>query len=209
MKNKTLSLIPLLLIVFSFNSCIEIIEHYTFRADGSGSMTIELEMKEIKDLMQQVKNDANMEYNGIKFEKEEAHLKDIEGISNIKSTSDLDSFNFKLYFNFSSIESLNKALEAIYDSKNAEHITYHKKDFIIEHAIPSSFQTAQKEIDPSKREELLSKVKYTLDLTFEKEIKKVVSDGSVRKTKNQVYISASLDSIAKLPDLLHAQIKLK
>lgn len=209
MNSKRLNLALMLVLTLMNTSCLEIIEHYRFRADGSGTFSIELDLKEVKELMQEVKNDANMEYKAIKFEKEELRLGAVDGISNIVTTPNLELYNFQMSFDFTSIIALNNALNTLYESENLTYVMWKKNNFSIKHKLPSSFITAQRELSDSLSTSILAGVRYSLDLQFNQGIKKVSSEALIVQSEQTALIRTSLDSLAHQPDLLNTQIKLK
>lgn len=153
MKNhKNLLLTLLMLVSLGLSSCLHIVEEVTFHNKGNGSYKMNLDMSEIKGMMDMFEG---MESDSTAAEGEEAEapaaednsmaqmgseisgvantLKTIPGITNVVEINDTTTFQFGYSFDFNSVETLNKALKVInkekYDSKVEEVYKFNGKSF--------------------------------------------------------------------------------
>jgi hypothetical protein len=125
--------------------CLHVEEQVTFRKNGSGTYVINLDMSEMKGMMDMMKSMADdpsaseMEgagdftQLGQQLSSVKASIEGIQGISNVRETNDTSSFKFGYAFDFSNVDALNRALRIInkekYDSKSGAIFAYTGKDF--------------------------------------------------------------------------------
>lgn len=152
MKNhKSLLLTLLMLVSLGLTSCLHIVEEVTFHNKGNGSYKMNLDMSEMKGMMDMLKGmetdsaavaegeeapaeeDNSMAQMGSEISGVASTLKTIQGITNVVEVNDTSNFQFGYTFDFNSVETLNKALKVInkekYDSKVEEIYKFNGKSF--------------------------------------------------------------------------------
>lgn len=154
MKNyKSLLLTLLMLVSLGLSSCLHIVEEVTFHNKGNGSYKMNLDMSEMKGMMDMLKgmetdstavaegeeaeapaeDDNSMAQMGSEISGVAGTLKTIQGITNVVEINDTTNFQFGYSFDFNSVETLNKALKVInkekYDSKVEEVYKFNGKSF--------------------------------------------------------------------------------
>ena len=135
----------LLLTTLLLTSCFEIKEEISMNADGSGNMTLTLNLSQSKQ------NLANFlkggEFQGQKLPTKEEILQkldeaktvlaSIKGLSNLKNTTDFENFIFTFSGNFTNIEVLNTAVNVLTEKMNetpypvekVKHFNYSNNSF--------------------------------------------------------------------------------
>ncbi|NMM49549.1 hypothetical protein [Marinigracilibium pacificum] len=139
----------LLAIVVTMSSCFNFKETIFLKKNGSGTYTFTIDMSALKPMMEAFQNmadSADSEADGEggptdmtkKFDKDMVKdkeiLESVEGITNVESISDEDTFIFGLKFDFDNVNSLNTALNKMNKSENEdfeerEFFQYNKKSF--------------------------------------------------------------------------------
>jgi len=123
---RSLRLIVLLLCLpLIFSSCFEIIEEITMRPDGSGDMTITINLSQSKTkvasilLMDSINGYKVPSKQMIQREVNEAvaDLKKMPGISNVKSTIDFNNYMGTLTFSFKEIANINNISKKILETQ--------------------------------------------------------------------------------------------
>jgi hypothetical protein len=115
----------LLLLLVVFSSCLTIEEHYTFRGDGSGTMTYVVDMsgmgEMMDDLERMTKEAAGPEEPVMDLDEEAAALRLLPGISRVKVVSSKEWVR-SVRFRFRDIDALNAALNVLMpDSSGVAH----------------------------------------------------------------------------------------
>lgn len=139
MLKKLRSVIILIFIPFIFSSCFEIIEEITMRADGSGDMTITINLSQSKTkvasilLMDSINGYKVPSKQMIQREVNEAvaDLKKMPGISNVKSTTDFTNYIGTITFSFKEVANINNISKKILETQkikttNVSTYTYNK-----------------------------------------------------------------------------------
>lgn len=125
MIKKLRFLILLVSLPFLFSSCFEIIEEITMRQDGSGDMTITINLSQSKTkvasilLMDSVNGYKVPSKQMIQNEINEAvaNLKKMPGISNVKSTSDFTNYIGTIRFSFKEVANINNVSKTLLDAQ--------------------------------------------------------------------------------------------
>jgi len=125
MLRKLRFFLVLIFIPFVFTSCFEIIEEITMRADGSGDMTITINLSQSKTkvasilLMDSINGYKVPSKQMIQREVNEAvaDLKKMPGISNVKSTTDFTNYIGTITFSFKEISNINNISKKILETQ--------------------------------------------------------------------------------------------
>lgn len=113
-------LFPIVVILLTFSSCIEIIEEIHINDNKSGSLSYRLESSQIGFLM----NNLSKVFNATIEEQLQEKVKEIaillkqqEGIYNVDITIDPNSMDYELYCEFADSKKLNTALYKVFGYK--------------------------------------------------------------------------------------------
>ena len=131
-----------LLIVLSFaylwvlNSCITIEENYTFKKNGSGTMEYKMDMGKMMEQMGQLMDMSQMEGGNplgksASFKEVEGQLKNIAGISKVKTVEDNKKYIYSISFKFKNLAAMNEAMNLIMLKKtkdDPEFFTFVRKE---------------------------------------------------------------------------------
>jgi hypothetical protein len=121
-------------------SCFEIIEEVSFNKDGSGSVTLTMNLSKSKTrlnsimLLDSVNNYKVPSQTEIKNQIAEAlrKVKEIQGISNVKNSSDFNEYIFTVSCDFTNVEALNSVISKFSSKKDAaiikqqQHFNFNK-----------------------------------------------------------------------------------
>lgn len=115
----------LIFIPFLFSSCFEIIEEITMRPDGSGDMTITVNLSQSKTKVASILMMDSI--NGYKVPSKQtiqkeinaavANLKKMPGISNVKSTTDFTGYIGTISFSFKEVSNINNVSRSILEAQ--------------------------------------------------------------------------------------------
>ncbi len=149
---------------FLFSSCFEIIEEITMRADGSGDMTITVNLSQSKTkvasilLMDSINGYKVPGRQTIQKEVNEAvaNLKKMPGISNVKSTTDFNNYIASISFSFKEVSNINNISKNILEAQkikttNISTYTYNRntgtftRDYKYYNTAKSEFNKLKKE----------------------------------------------------------------
>jgi hypothetical protein len=129
---------PVIILCFSilFTSCFEITEEVDMNNNGSGNVTLTVNLSESKDnlkaywKMDQVqgvevpkKTEIDEEIQNVK-----KALSAVKGISNVTTTADYDEFVFTISGSFDNVKTLNKGINAVVSELNRTPMPTIKKD---------------------------------------------------------------------------------
>jgi len=139
MLRKLKFILVLVCLPFFFSSCFEIIEEITLRPDGSGDMTITINLSQSKTkvasimLMDSINGYRVPTKQTIQREINEAvaDLKKMPGISNVKSTADFTNYIGTITFSFKEVANINNISKKILEAQkiktsNVSTYTYNK-----------------------------------------------------------------------------------
>jgi hypothetical protein len=128
---KRLPFICFAFLLIGLSSCLEITEQVHMRANGSGQFTFTVDMQEAKPLLEMARNfssEANPEAikSDLSTGMDEAHtrLQKIKGITQPTLIKSEDGLLSGLTFEFANVESLNKAINALQNSKGEKQEDY-------------------------------------------------------------------------------------
>ena len=140
---KKLRFIPAAIMLFalSLQSCFEIREILTINKDGSGSFSMIIDLSQVKSMLEGLGGGeegetaspfADMQE---QFESTRASLEQIEGISNISFTSEMEGYVVRSSFDFASMEALNRGMGVVYEQDGesegmTEYYKLTKKNFV-------------------------------------------------------------------------------
>ncbi|WP_051293189.1 hypothetical protein [Olivibacter sitiensis] len=138
MKNTTRVVIfqmALLLICVSLSACFEVLEEVNLRKDGTGSMTITLNLSQSKSkvssvlLLDSVNGHKVPSRNEMDRQMKEMtdKLRGMDGISQVTSRMDFNNYIATIGFSFDQVERLNQISQMIFDQlklKDQRHISY-------------------------------------------------------------------------------------
>jgi len=125
MWNKHKTLLLLLCLPFLFSSCFEIIEEISMNADGSGAMTLTLNLSQSRNkvasvlMMDSVNGYKVPSRTKIKQEMDEAvaRLRKMPGISNVKSSLDFNNYIGSISFSFREVGNINNITREILEAQ--------------------------------------------------------------------------------------------
>lgn len=106
---------------FSLTSCFDIIDEVNLNTDGSGDMTLTVNLSKSKTkiasvmLLDSINNHKVPSKNDIELALEEAvnYLNDRNGISNVTKTADYKNYIFSINYHFNSVENINSAIKEL------------------------------------------------------------------------------------------------
>jgi len=129
-----ISSIVLLMSFFLFTSCFEIIEDVQVKKDGSGQVSLTVNLSQSKTKLHSIMLLDSI--NGYKIPNEKdiknyfdtisTTLKQTRGISNVQSQLDFDAFVFSVSCNFTDTQALNQVLMQLSTKEEATKIQHHK-----------------------------------------------------------------------------------
>jgi len=140
---KKLWLFTLLCMSLSLTSCFELLEQINVNADGTGEMTITLNMHESKDKLQKFmelengmagyKPPERKEMDAF-FSKVVETVSAVEGIKDVKSDIFYEDFIFSISASFDDVESMNEAVNSFTTGMSRGMISF-ENDYIYEDGI--------------------------------------------------------------------------
>lgn len=204
MKNLFLFLIPLLL----FSSCVEIVEEITINADKSGSVTFKLDMGSIGGFAMNM-GDSYMQGTLLEQVKKlpetvASTLKDIKGLSNIKSVTNSGGL-YSVSFDFKNEKDLNNALYKLLDVKKPfwapNYIRIKKHKVIKKNYAPVLRLFVKKYKDQLKDASILKLVDYKAEFNLPSAVKKFSN-----KTSTLSGDKTNLEFKCTLEDLLTTKV---
>ncbi len=189
LKKKHLLFFLIIVISFSMTSCINFIEHVLFHKNGSGTYTASIDMSKLGDMIKSLGDDADAE-TGLgemnnEFKKASRKIEAQEGVTNVRTDFDEESFKMSISFDFQDIDALNRGMSAYYhDSERdgnevQQHIFFTKGRKSITRTSYSKLTEALTEalkedgevtMDPAV---LLGDMYFQLEMSFEGGIKSV------------------------------------
>ena len=202
-------------------SCITIEENYFIKKDGSGSYEFKIDMSEMMSMMaamggpEAMGENAQVPTDDMDFEKEIEDLKKIEGISNIKSTTDTEKGIMSFSFDFKNFDALNQARVNSLDKTTEQSLTKEGNKITLHHlapekltendALPADSAAAQ------MAQGMLTQIKYNINFNIEGGAKSIITDANSNfKTSNKevFQLQGSLKDLTDTPDFMNAVIEL-
>lgn len=189
-KFRSLWVILLAAITLSASGCLHIIEEVTVNKNGSGTYKLTIDMAEVKNMMNMLKDmgdeagedneeeetsgaetDNAMANLGSELSNVTGLLKKVQGLSNIKEIQDTSVYLFGYSFDFANQESLNKALKIInkekYETKTEEVFRFKGKSFerLNVGDIGAQMQKAMSESEDEENTEMIKM--FFSDMTYQ------------------------------------------
>lgn len=135
MKN-TIKSFSIFCFALLFTSCFEITEEVDMNNNGSGDVTLTVNLSESKDNLKaywemdevqgvEVPKKAEIE---AEIQKVKTALAGVKGISNIKTSADYESFIFTISSSFDNVKTLNKGINTVVSKLNRMPVPIIKKD---------------------------------------------------------------------------------
>lgn len=210
--------------LFSFTSCIEIIDDLSINEDGSGTFkyTVNLSSSKVKlnsylalDSLDGKRVPSLEEIKGY-VNDVVSSLKSQEGISNLSIESNYSDFIFKLSLDFNSVDELQAAIKAVAQENSKkrylEELNHNWLDYsggTLSRSIPKMNIERAKNLSEEETK-LLKEGTYTSITRFEREVER--SDNSkavLAKNKKAVMVRTDAYSLSQKHQLLDNVIYLK
>jgi len=212
----------LLVFTLLFTSCFEVREEIKVNSNGSGNALLTINMSQSKD---NLANYMKMgEVNGVelpttaKVEAEITKIKEelakMDGISNVKHTSDYDEFIFVISGDFSNVKALNKAINSLAkDANKSQYPTVIEDNYAF---TPGQFSRLfAYKIDKTMYDKLGTMERFMLETAkmvgiyrFDKTVKSFSNKSAkLSPTKKAVMLETSIADIAKGVVTLENKIK--
>ncbi len=195
-QNKIFYIVSLLLLT----SCLTIEEDLQINKDGSGKAKIAIKFSDLKENIDKISPEQS-DFNFTLLKAKNDSLQHIKGVSNVSMNSNTQFLEFSLKFDFASIQSLNLAMQAIWDIEE-DYIKQKGKKITV-----SPFETVQiknKVINSQHAEEILGNTHYELKITTES-ISGVKSELSPVTTDTTLAIKKNLNDL--IPSKLSTNFK--
>jgi len=207
MRSKTL-LTSVFCVILLLSGCITIEEHYSFKKNGSGTMSYVVDMTEMGEMMDSFSDD--MEAAGGSVEETEAKdpfndipmsgladsLRTVPGISKVKYEQD-GEYYYKITYAFKDLVALNKALNILMSEKEqtTDHVFFRREGNKLirthnESAEELGNEFADGEEGGEEAMEMLKMMKYEMSYKFKEELEDVqcnISEGAVLNDNNKSY----------------------
>lgn len=219
-------------LLIGLTGCITIEENYTFKKNGSGTMTYVIDMSEMGNMLASLgdgesKSDEGTELGNMDMGGHEAGLKTIAGISKVKMDK-RDKWVQKLTFNFADIAALNRALNQLMpDSNGTSHEFFKWEGGTLvrtsnRHAYDiSSTMANEASVDEEEGEDgeesgfdmagMLSSMKYKYSFKFKQEVSGTEGGAMTREESGakEVKLTTDWSVLAKDPKALDVRIALR
>lgn len=202
-------------------SCITIEENYFIKKDGSGSYEFKIDMSEMMSMMMAMGGpeamgaDAQMPTDEMDFEKEIEDLKKIDGISNIKSSTDQEKGIMSFSFDFKNFNALNQARANSLDKSTEQSLTKEGNKITLHHLAPEKLTDNNALPGDSAATQMaqgmLTQIKYNINFNIEGGAKTIITDANSNfetSNKEVFQLQGSLKDLTDTPDFMNAVIEL-
>ncbi|MDR6845185.1 hypothetical protein [Flavobacterium granuli] len=193
---KKVYFIPLLCLVFLFQSCFEVIEELKMKDDGSGHFNFVINFSQSKTKINSVLKMQKINGYNIPSKEEikkeasklEAIAKNTDGISNVKTNIDLTNYIFAIDFDFQKIANLNTVFLKLKNSKKlnptiaTDYFTYSDKKFVRSQKAP--IKALYDKLEKADKE-VFQTAKYTSVYKFDSTIKSFSNKNAVTSKSNK------------------------
>ncbi len=217
-------LLPFLGLLFSLSltSCLTITEEYSFKKNGSGSMSYTIDMSEMASLLSMAgeSGEGSMDEQ-ISMADMADRLKGINGVSGITFNEDKKNYVFNVGFKFANLTALNAALEQVisntddadseaptaYFAMENNTITYYRSSA----SNPLGDEMMEGE-DSEAVYTMLESMKYNLQFNVPKTAKVVYTGGIAEmggKKNREVNVEVNFREVAEVPGALTTTIVMK
>ncbi len=174
-------------------SCLTIEENLQLNKDGSGKAIIGIKFTDLKENIDKIAPEQ-IDFNFRLLKAKNDSLKLIKSIHNVSMNSNTQYLEFSLKFDFENIESLNLAMQAIWDIKE-DYIQQKGKKLTI---LPCELtQIRNKLIKSQHSDEILANTHYELNITS-KSIYGIKSALSPSATDTTLFIKKNLNELESL-----------
>ena len=208
---KKLGVLALLCLSLCFTSCFELIEQISMNADGSGEMTITLNMHESKDKLQQFMEmeDGMAGYKPPErkdmdafFKKVVETVSKVDGISNVKSDIYYEDFIFSVSASFDDMESMNTAVNNFTNGMSRGMMSfkneYSYEDGIFKRAFQSPIPIGEYDKIPIVQRLILESARIVNVYRFEKPVQDMSSTSAeLSHDAREARFESTLSDIAK------------
>lgn len=213
----------LLIILFSLSSCFEVIEEINMKNNGSGDVLLTINLSQSKSkvasimLLDSVNGHKVPSEKEIKAKLNEAvvYLRKAEGISNVKSSLDLDNFIATISFSFVNVSKINNLTKDILAQQkikapNNSYYSYStaNKTFVRKYEPLSTAKNSFNKLK-SKDKEVFKTAKYVSIYRFESPVAKISNSGAIiSKSKKAVMFKTNITSLINGTSNISNQIQL-
>ena len=190
----------IVLVALSTSSCMNIVEKLFFRANGSGTYQMTVDMSGMAEMiksfggteddMAESLNEAESEFSSV-INKLEA----IEGISNVTQNSDKENLTFSIQYDFANVTALNMALSENYHDEETDgpeviQRTFykHSKNKIVRTSVDPMLE-AMDELEGENMmgmEAFFKDMYYDFIMEFDRDIKSVSNEDYASEGKRSV-----------------------
>jgi hypothetical protein len=210
---RFLNFFLLLISLTLFTSCFEILEEISLNADGSGNMLVTFNLSKSKSKIASIMlldsvngyKVPSKEDIGSALKEAKNHLKTIDGISNIKTTTDYDNYIFTISCNFSSTDNLDTVFKDLISKHNKKSKTNFnttnfsfnkstnafKRSFSYDDSIKRNFNKLN-----SENRKIFEDANYTSIYRFENDVEQVSNtNAKISPNKKAVFLKVDLMSL--------------
>jgi len=196
-KSRFITHLMVIVMAFSFTSCINIIEKIKLNKNGSGTYAMTIDMGRVAGMLQMMGQEGEgmnelMGSADSTFQVNKSKLENLEGISNVRFESSETKLTFTLLYDFDNVTALNKALWEYNKNQGSdeyiEFFSFDKKSFsrsnrdvLMESLTETMAGDEDMDFDPAM---ILGDMTYQIEIEFERGIKKVSNDAYEQLGKN-------------------------
>ena len=206
---KKLGQLCLFLLCISLTSCFELVEQISINEDGTGEMTVTLNMFESKQKLQTFM-EAPESMHGYKapdqseveafFEGVVATVSEVEGITNVKSDIYYEDFIFSISGSFDDVSAMEEAVKKFTHGMSRGVISlkneYKYEDGVFTRTFESPYKAENYEEIPMMQRVILKSAKLISVYRFEKEITGMTSaDTQLSFDKKEARFESNLSDI--------------
>lgn len=194
-------------------SCFEITERIKHHDDQSGEYTLMVDFS--KSWFKTKSAIFLEEVDGVKIPNEQEisqKLEDfktkalkIDGISNVTTKADFDSYVFIIKLNYTNLKALNAVVNTINNQRDQIHFSGSVKNF----ERIASYPVPEKVVKDPKKKKDLEEANIIAIYTFDKDVQSVENANSkISKNKKTVFLKQSMYSVLKKSTLMNNTIQL-
>ncbi|SHL71966.1 hypothetical protein [Flavobacterium chilense] len=194
-------------------SCFEITERIKHHDDQSGEYTLMIDFS--KSWFKTKSAIFLEEVDGVKIPNEQEisqKLEDfkskaskIDGISNVTTKTDFDSYIFIIKLNYANLKALNAVVNTINNQRDQIHFSSNAKNF----ERIASYPVPEKVVKDPKKKKDLEEASIIAIYTFDNDVVSVENPNSkISKNKKTVFLKQSMYSVLKKSTLMNNTIQL-
>ena len=197
-------------ITLFFTSCFEIVEEINMKSNGAGQMLVTVNMSESKEDLKGYMDSGEVNGLSLPNQKElnsyliqiEQTIESVEGMSNAKAQADFNEFIFTFAADFTSVKSMNLAINKLTKELSRGMISIDNK---YEYANGQFKRSFGQMVSPEEYEKLPMMQRFVLEsarmvsiYTFSKPVRKVANQNvELSNDKKVVKFESTLGDIAK------------